>query len=55
MQAEAELLTRDDAVHDGLSPDDEPAFPLIRPVVPVVSVVVPFVTLIFSYVHGAAC
>jgi hypothetical protein len=42
-------LTRDDAVHDGLSPDDETALPLVRLVVPAVSVVVPLVTLTRSY------
>ena len=54
VQAEAILLTRDDAVHDGFLTDDEPAFSLVRPVAPALSVVVPFVTLIFSYVRGAA-
>ena len=54
MQAEAELLTRDDAVHDGLSPDDETALPLVRLVVPAASVLVPLVTLTLSYVRGAA-
>jgi hypothetical protein len=55
VQAEAELLTRDDAVHDGLSPDDETALPLVRLVFPAASVLVPFVTLTLSYVRGAAC
>jgi hypothetical protein len=54
VRAEAALLTRDDAVHDGLSPDDETALPLVRLVVPAVSVVVPLVTLTLSYVRGAA-
>ena len=54
MQAEAELLTRDDAVPDGLSPDDKTALPLARLVVPAVSVLVPLVTLTLSYVRGAA-
>ena len=46
--AEAALLTRDDSVHDGLSPEDETALPLVRLVVPSVSVVVPLVTLTMS-------
>jgi hypothetical protein len=54
MQAEAALLTRDDAVHDGLSPDDETALPLVRLVVPAASVLVPLVTLTLSYVRGDA-
>jgi hypothetical protein len=54
VQAEAELLTRDDAVHDGLSVDDETALPLVRLLVPAVSVLVPLFTLILSYVRGAA-
>ena len=54
MQAEPELLTRDDAVHDGLSHDDETALPLVRLVVPAVSVLLPLVTLTLSYVRGAA-
>jgi hypothetical protein len=54
VQAEAEPLTRDDAVHDGLSPDDDTALPLVRLVVPAASVLVPLVTLTLSYVRGAA-
>ena len=54
VQAEAELLTRDDAVYDCLSPDDEIALRSVRLVVPAVSVVVPLFTLILSYVRGAA-
>ena len=44
VQAEGELLTRDDAVHDDLSPDDETALPLVRLVVPATSLLVPLVT-----------
>jgi hypothetical protein len=44
VQAEAELLTRDDAVHDGRSPDVETALPLVRLVLPAVSVIVSLVT-----------
>jgi hypothetical protein len=54
VQAEAAWLIRDDAVHDGLSPDDETALPLVRLVVPAVPVLVPLVTLTLSYVCGVA-
>jgi hypothetical protein len=54
VQAEAELLTRDDAVHDGLSPDDETALPLVRLVVPAVSAIAPLITRTLSYARGAA-
>ena len=47
-------MTRDDAVHDCLSPDDETALPVVRLVVPAVSVLVPLVTLTLSYVRGTA-
>jgi hypothetical protein len=54
VQAEAELLTRDDAVLDGLSPDDETALPFVRLVAPAVSVLVSLVTLLPSHIRGAA-
>ena len=46
-------MTRDEAVHDDLSPDDETALPLDRLVVPAVSVIVPLVTLTLLYGRGA--
>jgi hypothetical protein len=54
VQSEAAVLTRDDAVHDGRSPDEETALHLVRLVVPAVSVLVPLVTVTLSYVRGAA-